>query len=79
MSAKSDPRDESAGAEYSYRRRLSAVELLPAVGVGVAAGAVAFYITRVYLKRTALSTRAVTTSRRRPAVSGHMAVDASPT
>jgi hypothetical protein len=65
MSAKSDPRDESAGAEYSYRRRLSAVELLPAIGVGVAAGAVAFYLTRVFLQRTPLSARAVAPSRRR--------------
>lgn len=58
MSAKSDPRDESAGAEYSYRRRLSAVELLPAIGVGVAAGVMAFYVTRVFLQRAPLSARA---------------------
>ena len=64
MSAKSDPRDESAGAEYSYRRRLSAVELLPAIGVGVAVGVTAFYVTRVFLQRTPLSARAASASRR---------------
>lgn len=63
MSAKSDPRDESAGAEYSYRRTLSAGELLPAIGAGVAAGVLAFYVTRVFLQRTPLSARATTPSR----------------
>jgi hypothetical protein len=64
MSAKSDPRDESAGAEYSYRRTLSAGELLPAIGAGVAAGVLAFYVTRIFLQRTPLAVRAVTSSRR---------------
>lgn len=64
MSAKSDPRDESAGAEYSYRRTLSAGELLPAIGVGVAAGVVAFYVTRVFLQRTPLLAREVTSPSR---------------
>ena len=64
MSAKSDPRDESAGAEYSYRRTLSAGELLPAIGAGVAAGVLAFYVTRIFLQRTPLSARGVTPSRR---------------
>ena len=69
MSAKSDPRDESDGAEYSYRRTLSAGELLPAIGVAVAAGVVAFYLTRVFLQRTPLSARAGTTPPRRSLVS----------
>ena len=64
MPAKSDPRDESAGVEYSYRRTLSAGELLPAIGVGVAAGALAFYVTRILLQRTPLSARTLPTSRR---------------
>ena len=64
MSAKSDPRDESAGAEYSYRRTLSAVELLPAIGVGVAAGALAFYVARMVLQRTPLSARGAPARRR---------------
>jgi hypothetical protein len=63
MSAKSDPRDESAGAEYSYRRTLSAGELLPAIGAGVAAGVLAFYVTRVFLQRTPLSARATLPTR----------------
>jgi hypothetical protein len=68
MSAKSDPRDESAGAEYSYRRTLSAGELLPAIGVGVAAGVLAFYVTRVFLQRTPLSARASANPRRQSRV-----------
>jgi hypothetical protein len=79
MSAKSDPRDEPAGAEYSYRRTLSAGELLPAIGVGVAAGVVAFYVARLFLQRTPLPPAH---SRRRGANRAsldRMAVDASPT
>jgi hypothetical protein len=69
MSAKSDPRDESGDAEYSYRRTLSVGELLPAIGMGMAAGVLAFYVARVFLQRTPLSARAVTPSRRRSRVS----------
>ena len=56
MSAKSDPRDEtvSAGSPFYYRRSLSAGELLPAIGIGVAAGLVAFYLARVMMQRTPL-------------------------
>jgi len=50
MPAKSDPRDVAVD-NYSYRRSLSARDLLPAVGVGVAAGALAFYIARLLLQR----------------------------
>jgi len=39
---------------YVFRRTLSATELLPAVGVGVAAGMVAFYVARLFLERTPL-------------------------
>jgi len=65
MSAKSDPRAETAGAEYFYRRSLTMSELLPAIGVGVAAGVVAFYISRLVLQRTPLVPRASTTPPRR--------------
>ena len=58
MSAKSDPREETAGAEYFYRRSLSVGELLPAIGVGVAAGLAAFYVARLVLQRTPLVPRA---------------------
>jgi hypothetical protein len=39
---------------YVYRRPLSGSELLPAIGVGVAAGLAAFYVTRLFLERTPL-------------------------
>ena len=42
--------------EYVYRRKLQARELLPAFGVGLGVGAVAFYITYLFLQRTPLDT-----------------------
>lgn len=39
---------------YVYRRRLRGSELLPAIGVGVAAGLTAFYVARLFLERTPL-------------------------
>lgn len=41
-------------AEYYYRRRLGAKDLLPAVGVGVAAGLASFYIVQLLIQRTPL-------------------------
>ena len=41
---------------YSYRRPLGVRELLPAVGVGVGVGLLAFYVARVLLERTPLVT-----------------------
>jgi hypothetical protein len=46
---------DSARAEYYYRRQLSARELLPAIGVAVAAGVFAFYVTRILLQKTPLT------------------------
>jgi hypothetical protein len=40
--------------EYYYRRPLTPRELVPALGVGVGVGLVAFYITRLLLERTPL-------------------------
>lgn len=40
--------------EYYYRRPLTPRELLPAVGVGIGAGLIAFYVARVLLQRTPL-------------------------
>ena len=40
--------------EYNYRRSLTPRELVPALGVGVGVGLVAFYIARVLLERTPL-------------------------
>jgi len=54
MSATRDPRRLSAGSNYYYRRRLGALELLPAIGIGVGAGLAAFYLTRLLLERTPL-------------------------
>ena len=41
-------------AGYVYRRPLAGRELLPAIGVGVAAGLAAFYVARLFLERTPL-------------------------
>ena len=40
--------------EYVYRRALDARELLPALGVGVGVGALAFYVAYLLLQRTPL-------------------------
>ena len=40
--------------EYVYRRRLDAKELMPAIGIGVGVGAVAFYLAYLFLQRTPL-------------------------
>ena len=41
-------------AEYYYRRRLGAKDLMPAIGVGVAAGLAAFYVVQLLIQRTPL-------------------------
>lgn len=41
-------------AEYYYRRRLGAKDLMPAIGVGVAAGLAGFYIVQLLIQRTPL-------------------------
>jgi hypothetical protein len=66
MSAKSDPREEPAGAEYFYRRSLNARETLPAIAAGVTTGAVAFYLVRLFLQRTPLVPRDGAVVKRRP-------------
>ncbi len=40
--------------EYSYRRPLTPREVLPAVGVGVGVGLIAFYLAKILLERTPL-------------------------
>lgn len=64
MLAKSDPRKAEAVSEYFYRRSLSGLELLPAIGVGLAAGLVAFYLTQILLERTPLAPELVASRRR---------------
>ena len=55
MTESDHPADSPRSAdEYYYRRPLTPRELLPAVGLGVGAGLVAFYIARVLLERTPL-------------------------
>jgi len=48
------PRPTARLEGYVYRRPLTGSELLPAIGVGVAAGLAAFYVTRLFLQRTPL-------------------------
>jgi hypothetical protein len=62
MPAKSDPRAVAVD-NYYYRRSLSARELLPAVGVGLAAGALAFYVTRILLERAPVTVEGLTLSK----------------
>lgn len=45
--------------EYVYRRRLDATELMPAIGVGVGVGMVAFYLAYLFLQRTPLEPKAL--------------------
>lgn len=46
-----EPRTRS---EYTYRRTLTAGEMLPAIGVGLGVGALVFYVTYLLLQRTPL-------------------------
>lgn len=48
------PRPTERLEGYIYRRPLDGRELLPAVGVGIAAGFAAFYVARLFLQRTPL-------------------------
>ena len=40
--------------EYYYRRPLTPREVLPAVGLGVGVGLIAFYLAKILLERTPL-------------------------
>jgi hypothetical protein len=51
---------------YVYRRTLAGSELLPAIGVGVALGLGAFYVTRLFLQRTPLEPPPATGRSRAP-------------
>jgi len=57
MFALSDPRAVDVDPKYYYRRSLTVRELAPAVGAAVAAAAVTFYITKLFLERTPLDSR----------------------
>jgi hypothetical protein len=59
MPANTDPSPdgEPFATEYYYQRQLGLRELLPAAGIGVAAGLLGFYVARVLLERTPLLPR----------------------
>ena len=40
--------------DYYYRRQLGATDLLPAIGVGIAAGLAGFYLVQLLVQRTPL-------------------------
>lgn len=44
-------------AEYTYRRKLRATEMMPAIAAGVGVGLVGFYLARLMLQRTPLVPR----------------------
>lgn len=44
-------------AEYTYRRKLRATELMPALAAGVGIGLAGFYVARLLLQRTPLLPR----------------------
>ena len=46
-------------AKYTYRRGLEPTELLPAIGVGLGVGALAFYVAYLFLQRTPLEPRSL--------------------
>jgi hypothetical protein len=48
------PRRRDPDAEYSYRRPLRTRELLPAIGIAIGAGLLAFYVTKILMQRTPL-------------------------
>lgn len=52
MSAPTTAPERRSG--YYHRRKLSPVELMPAVGIGITVGLIAFYLARVLLEREPL-------------------------
>jgi hypothetical protein len=55
--------------EYYYRRPLTPREVLPALGVGVGVGLIAFYLAKILLERTPLRPeRRPSTQRPRPII-----------
>src|SRR5688572_5890659 len=47
-------RRQTMSEDYYYRRQLGATDLLPAIGVGIAAGLGAFYLVQLLIQRTPL-------------------------
>lgn len=44
-------------AEYTYRRKLRATEMMPAIAAGVGVGLAGFYLARLLLQKTPLVPR----------------------
>ena len=53
--------NEEMSAEYTYRRKLRATDLMPALAVGVSLGIAGFYVARVLLQRTPVFPRSSAT------------------
>lgn len=41
-------------ADYYYRRKLTAKDMMPAIGAGIAAGLAGFYVVQLLIQRTPL-------------------------
>lgn len=54
MSSQPARQDVRPAEEYVYRRPLRLREIVPAVGVGVGVGLVAFYVAKLFFERTPL-------------------------
>lgn len=54
MSSQPARQDVRPADEYVYRRPLRLREIVPAVGVGIGAGLVAFYVAKLLFERTPL-------------------------
>ena len=52
MSERTD--ETKVSREYTYRRDLRPVELIPAIGAGIAVGLAAFYVATLLVQRTPL-------------------------
>ena len=50
----SERNETKVSREYTYRRDLRPVELIPAIGVGLAVGLAAFYVSALLTQRTPL-------------------------
>ncbi|MEO5815146.1 MAG: hypothetical protein ABIT20_07690 [Gemmatimonadaceae bacterium] len=48
------PRQTTRLDGYVYRRALTSMELIPAIGAGIVTGLAAFYVARLFLERTPL-------------------------
>ena len=46
--------DVQQADEYFYRRSMGLRDIVPAIGVGVSAGLLAFYVAKLFLERTPL-------------------------